>query len=210
MPRSLNFEYKGEAFDLELLKVDRSKLYGEVDLETFDSNDKKCRLATLARDGRTIIPYGGTTSGYLNQDGHWIERDELVPVTLKGEKLPEVPSTFDITSALDNEVSIEEYLDHSIRLSYLLKADGAINDAFLEALKGGAIFRIEFSYRGGSFADPAFLIAGDDDLIWLMIGEPGEVEFIGYEQAAICAAHGEEETDDDEDDADTAFDFDML
>lgn len=208
MPRSLEFEFKGTSFAAELLKVDRTKLYGEVDVESFDPDDQPCKLATLARDGRTIIPFGGTASAYLNEDGDWIERDALVPVTPDGKKLPEVPSTFDHASLLDNQVSIEAYLDHAIRLSYLLKPAGELPDTLQKSLAEGAIFQIPFSYRGGVSADPAFVLTGEKDTLWLMIGEPSDVAFVGFEQAAICAASANaEQTEDDDGDV---FNFDML
>lgn len=208
MPRSLDFEHAGRSFSAELLKVDRTKLYGEVDVETFDMDDQPCALATLARDGRTIIPYGGTASAYLNEDGLWVERDTLVPVSPDGKKLPEVPSTFDHTSLLDNEVTPETYLNHAIRLSYLLKPDEALPDELQKALNGGAIFQIPFSYRGGVSADPAFVLSGEKDTLWLMIAEPSDIDFVGFEQAAICKATAN--TEQTEDDDDNVFDFDML
>jgi hypothetical protein len=209
MARSLNFDYKGKGFGLELVKIDRSKLYGDVSLETFDDSGKPCELVTLARDGKTIIAMGGTASGYLSEDGEWVERGDLTATNASGDKLNTVPSTFDVTTELTREVSVEEYLDHAVRLSYLLTpAEGAIDPEFEKALAAGKIFRIDFSYRGGSFADPAFILAGDEGTVWLMIGEPGEVEYVSLSQAGISAANATSESDGDDDSDD--FDFDMM
>ncbi len=209
MPRSLNFEFQNKAFSLDLLKVDRNKLYGDVELETFDDGGKKCELVTLARDGRTIISTGGTATGYLSEDGEWVEREELTAVDAKGEKLPVVPSTFDLTTQLTQEVTADDYLNFAIRLAYLLEpAESELPPEFQKAVADGKIFRIDFSYRGGSFADPAFILGGDAGTIWLMIGEPGDVEFVGFSQAAICAANAQAETDGGDDEEE--FDFDML
>ncbi len=209
MARSLNFDFGGKSFGLELVKVDRSKLYGDVSLETFDDTGKACELVTLARDGKTIIAMGGTASGYITEDGDWVERDDLTATNANGDKLNIVPSTFDVTTALTREATVEDYLDHAVRLSYLLTpGEGSVEPSFAKALTDGKIFRIDFSYRGGSFADPAFILGGDEGTIWLMIGEPGQVEYITLAQAAICAANAtaESESDDDSDD----FDFDMM
>lgn len=209
MARSLNFEFKGKTFGLELLKVDRSKLYGDVSIETFDDEGKPCELVTLARDGRTIIAMGGTASGYVTEDGEWVERDRLTAVDARGNKINTVPSSFDLKTELVQITSAESYLDHAIRLTYLLApTEGSIDAEFEKALKAGSIFRIDFSYRGGAFADPAFILGGEDDSIWLMIGEPGEVDFVSFSQAAICAANAQLESDGDDKDDD--FDFDML
>jgi hypothetical protein len=208
MARSLNFEFEGQQFALELTKVDREKLYGDVLTESFDEKGKKCELVTLARDGRTIIANGGTASGYVDEDGMWVEREGLTAVNPNGDKLNTVPATFDLTTALTHKVSVESYLDHEIRLSYLLAPpEGTLPPTFVKALADGDIFEIEFSYRGGSFADPAFVLGGDEGTIWLMIGAPGDVEFVSYAQAAICAANAQVETESDDDDN---FSFDMM
>jgi hypothetical protein len=209
MARSLNFDFNGKKFGLELTKVDRSKLYGEVTVETFDDKGERCELVTLARDGKTIIAMGGTASGYLTEDGHWVERDKLTAVDARGNKINTVPSSFDLTTELTQKASVETYLDHAIRLSYLLSPpEGSVDPDFMKALKDGTIFSIDFSYRGGSFADPGFILAGEDDTVWLMIGEPGEVDYVSFTQTAICSATSQSESDGD-DDGD-AFDFDML
>jgi hypothetical protein len=207
--RKLEFIFGNEAFTVGIHKVDRSKVYGRVETETFDANMKPCTLATLARDGRTIIPYGGTASGYVNTEGLWVTRDELIPINRDGEEIPEVESSFKTLTKLDNEVSIEDFLDHPIRLAYRLDAETEINEGLLKKLKAGAIYQFPFSYRGGIYHDPAFLMMGEDDILWMLIGHKSEIEFVGFEQAAICAARAEELGEDDSLETD-AFDFDML
>ena len=79
----------------------------------------------------------------------------------------------------------------------------------MKKLKAGAIYQFPFSYRGGIYHDPAFLMMGEDDVLWMLIGHKSEIEFVGFEQAAICAARCEELGEDDSGETD-AFDFDML
>ena len=69
MPRALKFKYGDSEFECELNKIDRRKLYGSVDVETRDIDGNRCGLATLANDGKTLIPYGGTALGYISSDG---------------------------------------------------------------------------------------------------------------------------------------------
>lgn len=193
---------------VEINKIDRTKIYGRVSTETFDAHDKRCDLATLARDGRTIIPMGGTASGYVNPEGIWIDRGDLVPIDRDGNAIKEVPSSFSAPTKLTEEVTIEEFLDHPIRLSYNLEAEN-LSETLSKKLKDGAIFKFPFSYRGGIYYDPAFLMADLDGDLWMLIGHTSDIEFIGYEQAAICAARAEELGEDDSGDRDS-FDFDML
>ncbi len=209
MARKLDFDFGGEPFTLAITKVDRSKLYGRVQTETFDANDKACTLATLARDGRTIIPYGGTASGYVNTEGLWVTRDELVPIDRDGKEIAEVASSFSAPTILETEVDIDTFLDHPIRLAYQLDPQTEISQALLDKLAAGAIYQFPFSYRGGIYTDPAFLMQGEDDVLWMLIGQKSDIEFVGFEQAAICAARAEELGEDDSGETD-AFDFDML
>ena len=209
MARKLEFEFEGAPFTVAIHKVDRSKLYGRVKTETFDANDKACTLATLARDGRTIIPMGGTASGYINTEGLWVTRDELIPIDRDGKEIPEVASSFSAPTPLEQEVDIDTFLDHPIRLAYQLDPQTEINAELKEKLKAGAIYQFPFSYRGGIYHDPAFLMQGEGDTLWMLIGQKSDIEFVGFEQAAICAARAEELGEDDSGETD-AFDFDML
>ena len=209
MARKLDFEFGGAPFTVAIHKVDRSKLYGRVETETFDANDKECTLATLARDGRTIIPMGGTASGYINTEGLWVTRDELIPIDRDGKEISEVASSFSAPTVLTQEVDIDTFLDHPIRLAYRLDAETEISPALLGKLKAGAIYQFPFSYRGGIYFDPAFLMQGEGETLWMLIGQKSDIEFVGFEQAAICAARAEELGEDDSGETD-AFDFDML
>ena len=209
MARKLEFDFDGENFIVAIHKVDRTKLYGQVKTETFDANDKACTLATLARDGRTIIPMGGTASGYINTEGLWVTRDELIPIDRDGKAIAEVPSSFAAPTPLSEEVDIDTFLDHPIRLAYQLDPQTEINAELKAKLKAGAIYQFPFSYRGGIYFDPAFIMQGEGETLWMLIGQTSDIEFVGFEQAAICAARAEELGEDDSGETD-AFDFDML
>ncbi len=205
MPRSLAFKLGKANFEAELRKVDRTKLYGRVDTETFDVKGKECNLATLARDGRTLIPFGGTAAGYLNKDGMWVESGERKPVDVEGNELEEVPSSFDAPITLKKKATLEDLLDHPIRLAYLLGAE-EVPAAVKKSLDAGDVYRFDFSYRGGAISDPAFLLSDEDGDLWMLVGSHSDVEFIGFEQAAVCATVAQDDSEDDEDE----FSFDML
>ena len=68
-----------------------------------DGNE--CALATLLDDGKTLVPYGGTASGYINPDGEWVCRKDITPVDFDGNTLKKVPSSFDAGIPLDEKVS---------------------------------------------------------------------------------------------------------
>ncbi len=206
MPRSLTFVRNGEKFVCEIHKVDRSKLYGTVVTETLDRDKRKCDLATLAYDGQTVISMGGTAIGYMNPQGEWLSRAELTAVDIDGEPVAEVESSFKVDLQLEKEVSAEEFLDHSVRLVYALDAvDGDVSGCRSE-LDAGKIFRFNFSYRGGTSVDPAFVLANEHGM-WLLITDSNRVEFASLSQAAVCARH--EEPEEEEEDSEE-LDFGML
>ena len=150
MPRYLKFQFGNSEFECGMNKIDRAKLYGSVDVETYDVDGNRCELATLANDGKTLIPHGGTAFAYVNDDGLWVERSELQPVSLAGDKLEVLPSSFDQTIALTDKATMEEFLNHSVRLCYHLDYnDDEIAAEFAESIKAGDIYRFGFLYRDG-------------------------------------------------------------
>ncbi len=208
MARSLSFSIKNTEFDAEIIKVDRSHLYGTVSIETADMNGARCAVATLAVDGKTLIPKGGTALGYINPDGEWVSRDELQPVDLDGEPVEEVESSFDAPIVLDKKCDAEEFLNHSVRLVYRLDAE-AFPAELMSELKAGTLFQFGFSYRGGVGYDPAFILGDEDDNVWMMVTRENRVESVGLAQAAVCYGENLDEDTDDEDTSDS-IDFSML
>jgi hypothetical protein len=203
MARALEFVYEGKSFSCTINKIDRSKLYGSVDVETRDKSGYKCQLATLASDGHTLIPSGGVGFGYFTQDGERMDRAELVPVDASGNRLNSVASSFNHPIDLEMRVTPERFLDHSIRSAYALDAED-LPSALLKELEGGAIYKIDFSYRGGVNVDPAFFTRGADGTVWLLIGVENNVNFVSFTQAAAMVPDDAEETDADD------LDFEMF
>ncbi|MEE9322745.1 MAG: hypothetical protein V3U76_20045 [Granulosicoccus sp.] len=208
MARTLSFTHDGTTFDASLVKVDRDQLYGSVRVMTKDTDGKSCTVATLASDGKTLIPRGGTALGYVNTEGEWISRSELQPVDLSGEPLSEVPSSFDAAIVLEEAVDASVLLDHNVRLSYRLDVDDSLPNTLKTALQAGKIFRFGFSYRGGISHDPAFILNDGDANMWMLVAEANDVQFVSLEQAAICA--GESIKDEIDNDDNDNLDFGML
>ncbi|MFT5466317.1 MAG: hypothetical protein ACI8UO_001416 [Verrucomicrobiales bacterium] len=203
MAQSLQFTFGKNEFACSISKVDRAKIYGSVELEVLDENGRKCDLATLAGDGKTLIPAGGTALAYVSPDGDWREKSGLTPVDIDGNRIEPVTSTFKETTDLGESVSHEEFLSHNIRLIYLIDVvEGEMPQQLLEDLAGGSIYKFQFSYRGGLEADAAFLIADGDGTPWMLVGKPTKIQFIGYEQTAASVG-----SDEDGDEAEVAGDL---
>lgn len=204
MARSVELSFSGALTRCVIEKIDRSSLYGSVDVETRDLEGRRCQLATLANDGRSLIPSGNTAIAYMNANGRWLERGDLVAVDASGNRLNTVGSSFSQPLELEVTTTPARFLDHSIRLAYALEPETPLPAKLAEVLGKGAIFKTDFSYRGGVDADPAFVLQGADGTVWLLVGDENDVDFVGFNQPVAIAAEDGEET------AGDGLDFDMM
>ncbi len=195
MAKPLVFQLGESEFSFAMNKIDRSKLYGFKEVVALDESDQKCDLATLAGDGCTLIGRGGTGLGWLDADGSWCDKSQLTPIDKDGSEIQPVPSSFSGSIRLFDTVTVEEYLEHNIRLVYSMDALGEA-DELISQLNRGTIFRFSYSYRGGLEADTAFLLTNQGGEIMMAVGTPTQVEFIGI--AAPAATVDESGRQDDE------------
>ena len=203
MARPIVFRFGDRDRAFTLNKVDRSKLYGYKETEVLAEDGGRCELATLADDGCTVVGRGGTALGQLSADGHWCDKQKLKPVDQDGKEITPVLSSFAAPIRLVETATVGDYLNHNIRLVYHLTTEDDIADLLAE-LKKGTLFAFPYSYRGGLAADAGFLLLGEQDKIFLVVGNPTKLAFIGLQQ---LAAADEEEEDDEEADS---MDFDMI
>lgn len=202
MAKPLVFHCGESELSFSLQKVDRSRLYGYKELEVLDERGGRCELATLASDGQTIIGRGGTGLVTLSADGEWCDKSQLKPVDLEGHEIQPVPSSYSAPIPLAETATVDEYLQHNVRLVYQLQSEGDITP-LRQPLAEGKIFKFPYSYRGGLEADAGFLLQGEDGNIFFVVGNPTKVEFTGLAQVAAV----EEEADTEEADL---MDFDMI
>jgi hypothetical protein len=211
MAKPLVFEYRGGQVSLGLQKVDRTKLYGYVDTEVVDEAGRACELGTLLGDGHSVVGKGGTGIAYLSPDGLWRKKAELRPVDRDGNPMPTLKSTFDTVVPLTDQATIEDYLSHNVHLIYLLTHEQPEGmpaqpiEELTEDLRGGTIYRFPFAYRGGVSASVGFLLAGGDGNVFLCVGVPTTIEYVGLKAtAAVVADPCEEAAEED------AIDFSMV
>src|SRR5512144_1042763 len=107
MARPLVLRHQGVDLPFVLAKLDRSKLYGTVDVEALDGQGRRCELATLASDGKTLLGKGGTAAGFLSPEGDWLDRAALRPQTREGEDIQPVPSSFAAPIALERTATVD-------------------------------------------------------------------------------------------------------
>lgn len=184
MARELGLVLDGVEYTVQINKVDRKRLYGDIEIEAFDEHGNPAYLRYIAEDGQTIIDAGGTALANITEDGDSISRTDLVPVDPDGNEIEPVPSSFGAVNVLKTATP-EEYLSMIVKSVYTLEpAEDEDLSELMEALEGDAIYQFEFSYRGGLQYDGAFLISDGKD-IFMIVGVPAALEFVSLGQAAV-------------------------
>jgi hypothetical protein len=204
MPKPLIVNFGGTEIPLLLNKVERSDLYGFVEVEALDDEGRKCSLATLADDGKSVIGSGGTAMCTLSPEGHWLEKKTLKPCDNQGNIITPVASSYAAPVPLTSKATIDEYLSHDIRAVYQIDSEEELGP-LLEELNKGTIFQFPYSFRGGLEADAGFLLMAADHTPFVAIGTPTKLEFVGFEQTA-----GISEESDGAGEEEESIDFGMM
>lgn len=187
----------GREFGVRIVKIDREKLYGKVDIEAFDEKGNPAQLLILAPDGKTLIDKGGTALATVNEDGDSISRADLVPVDEEGEKIDTVPSSFGQVNVL-KKAKTEDYLSQLVKSVYLLEAEENADQKYLQDhVSAGLIYNFDFSYRGGIEYDNAFVLGNKSDA-FMIVGKPAELEFVRLNQAVDLDTTDEQEVSTEE------------
>lgn len=203
MARALVLSLDGREFSVTLVKIEREKLYGTVEIEAFDEKGNEASLRVLAADGKTLIDKGGTALATVTQDGDSIERSELVAVDADGNKIEQVLSSFNEPNVL-KPANIEDYLLQIVKTVYLLEPhEGSDLDYLYDHLFADQMFTFPFSYRGGNEYDNAFVIGADKNA-FMVVGKLAKFQFIKLNQSAVLDSLEEEEISADD------LDFDLL
>ena len=192
MPRPLTLSLDGREFDVRILKVDREKLYGKVEIEAYDEKGNPAQLLVLAPDGKTLIDKGGTALATVDENGDSISRADLVAVDEDGQKIETVPSSFNEVNVL-KKASVEDYLSQLVKSVYLIDPVESEDKKYLQDHVGaGLIYNFDFSYRGGTEYDKAFALGNKTDA-FMIVGKPAELEFVKLNQAVDLDATDEQE-----------------
>ena len=172
MARELIFNIAGKDYGAAPVKLERKKIYGWTDLVATDRDGNVCGKAYLSPDDSLIIPSGGLKQGVVDETGRWVEKGELTPYSEDGaEPLPTYASSFDAPIVLKEKATTEEFLDNDWESVYqLVNAD-------LAAAVGNDIYKFDFSYRGGTNHNDAYLMATPAGL-FLFAGDKQEFPLV--------------------------------
>lgn len=205
MARSLTFSIpkKKARFSAAITKVDRSKLYGDVDVEAFDESGERLELVSIASDGKTLFGKGGVAFATMNQDGEFVEKSELIPIDEDGEAIDASESSFVGEIELTETATVEDYLSHQVKSVYVLD-DTEDPEALKSILADGTIYTFPFSYRKGIIVDTAFLLSNEDGDPFMILTTPTDIQFLSFDDNAGI------DEEEDEDSGDDGFDFGSL
>lgn len=191
MAKELIFKLSGSEYPAAPVKLERKKLYGWTTLVANTKEGEECNSAYLSPDDSLIIPSGGIKQATVDSEGRWVEKSELTAFSEDGEQeLPILPSSFDAPIELGQKATAEEFLDNDWESVYQLE------NPDLAAAVGEDIYKFEFSYRGGTNHNDAYLLNTPGGLFL----------FAGDKQEFPLVSLAEETTIDDNEEPDEEID----
>jgi hypothetical protein len=196
MGRKVSFKIGGSLLESEIVKVDRTKLYGTSEKIVYDTNKEECVLSDLY-EGSIILPRGSVGQVLIDENGNSVSRSKLIGFNLQGEKVEKVPSIFSIENNCKN-VRIDDFISSSIKSIYQLVIDEDQIESWKKYFTNDEVYLFEFNYREDYEGDDAFLISNEDGF-FISVGKSNEFEFLELSNVSV------EDTDEDieiEDDLD--------
>ena len=199
MAKELVFKLSGKDYNAAPVKLDRKKIYGWTDTIATDRSGDVCGSAYLSPDDALIIPSGGLKQGTVSADGRWLEKSELTAYSEDGtEVLPVLPSAFDAPIELKEKATVEQFLDNDWESVYQL------DNADLATAVGDDIYKFEFSYRGGTNHNDAYLVTTPAGL-FLFAGDRQEFPLVSLAEETTI-----DDTEEAEEEIIDELDFSMF
>lgn len=199
MGRKIKFNLSGVSLQSEIVKVDRSKIYGSVKKVVRDNNNEDCVLSDLYQ-GSLILPRGSISQVLIDIKGNSVSRSELVGFNLNNQKVEKVPSIFSVDNLCD-KVSIDEFLSVNVKSIYQLKIDEEEVENWKSSFNNDEIYHFVFNYREDFEGDDAYIISNGENF-FCVVGKKNEYEFLKLNNIQI--------EDDENEEIDDELDFSMF
>lgn len=188
MGRKVSFKIEGSLLESEIVKVDRTKLYGTSEKIVYDTNKEECVLSDLY-EGSIILPRGSVGQVLIDENGNSVSRSELIGFNLQGEKVEKVPSIFSIENNC-KKVEIDDFISSSIKSIYQLVIDEDQIESWKKYFTNDEVYLFEFNYREDYEGDDAFLISNEEGF-FISVGKSNEFEYLELSNVSV------EDTDED-------------
>jgi len=202
MSRTVDVILNGETSSFEITKVDRKKLYGCKKRVCLDAHGRECATARLTEDGRHVLPSGSTASLYVDESGDTMDRKELIPADVDGSPLEQLSPTIGMPQELEGPVPVDQFLEHTVTAVYQLDA-ATLTPDLEAALARGDIYKVPFRQRADYRNGYAFMLMNDDG-VFLLAAEPGDFDYVGYNEVAA------DQVDESDDETFDDFDFGVI
>ena len=194
MGRKVSFKIEGSLLESEIVKVDRTKLYGTSEKIVYDTNKEECVLSDLF-EGSIILPKGSVGQVLIDEDGNSVSRSELIGFNLQGEKVEKVPSIFSIENNC-KKVEVDEFISSSIKSIYQLVIDEDQIETWKKYFTNNEVYLFEFNFREDYEGDDAFLISNEDGF-FISVGKSNEFEFLELSNISVEDIDEDIEIEDD-------------
>ena len=201
MARNIIVTRNGKESTFSFKKLDRAKLYGQRRRLILDPGGKPCERAQLTLDGSLILRSGMTAQGYFDEKGSLVDKSALIGMDADGNALEKQASTLNVAQELEGPVKAEDLLDLVAKSIYMLE-EAEVDEALMEELKEGKIYRFPFNYYADFHLEKAYLLANDEGL-FAIIGD--EAKPIWCEPSALPETTFDEGAIEDDD-----LDFEMF
>ena len=200
MAREICIDLNGNSSKFGFSKISREKMYGSKKTVVVDGNNNPCVRGIVPIDGDVIIPKGGTSTIYINDNFEMFSRKDLEMYDSTGEKMEQIPGTLNVEQKAE-VVDQQRLLDHTIASVYSLEPS-EIDDATQKELDDGNILETIFNYYAGYNISNLFILKTAEGIFGL-VGEPTNFEYCSHDVGDVLVAEEEEEELDD-------MDFGML
>lgn len=197
MARAVKFNFGGNILESQIVKVDRTKLYGSSKKIVKDPKGNICITSDLY-EGSKILPKGSISQVLIDDKGSFVKRSELVGFNLNNEKVEKVPSIFSLENICE-KVDLDEFMSVSIKSIYQLNIDQTIISTWKEKFMNDEVYHFIFNYREDYEGDDAYIISNGTDY-FITVGKKNDFQYL--EQSNI--------TLDDEEEIEDELDFSMF
>lgn len=194
MGRKVSFKIQGDLLESEIVKVDRTKIYGSSEKIVLDTNKEECVLSDLY-EGSIILPKGSVGQVLIDDSGNSVSRSELIGFNLQGEKVEKVPSIFSIENNC-KKVEIDDFISSSIKSIYQLNIDETQIESWKKYFLNDEVYLFEFNYREDYEGDDAFLISNEEGF-FISVGKKNEFEFLELSNVSVEDTNEDIEIEDD-------------
>ena len=177
---------QGEATSVfAVRKLSRATLYGSKRRAAVDAQGRECEAAALTRDGRCVLPRGGTALVYLDQNGDAAGRSELASGGSLADALKRKHGPpFACAPAAPRDV-----LSCATTRVYRLDAV-SISRALDAALREAGVLRLRQAQEDADDSERAFLVRNDAGH-FLLVGERNGFDFVGPDEPDLSLADDE-------------------